>query len=490
MILDDEILIVNGLKSILEWDELGIEIVHTALNGEDGLANYKKEPVDIVITDINMPKKSGLEFVADVKQINSNVKVIVLSGYDDFSYAQKAIDLGVSAYMLKPVDIDKLEEIVKGIIKELDSKKINVEDNMVDVLFDRNDADNNITEELQNYKYYTVSMFRMDKEHIDKISAVHEWLQQQEDAVLYVRNVKNDLVILQAWDEVLPMEDIEAEYKLMQAQIYNTFKFDLLIILGNGTENYEELRDIYIETKSLAQYSLVSKTGTIITHKSAEQYQEIGKEVDLTFLHRNVIEKAYAKCEECIHQIFMDDSEENINPDEYYNIASKIIILLNDVVKDFNLQKELEHMWFYNIMTSISKINDKEELSNYLLARIGEIIAIMQDSVVGYTPVVQQLIVYVKDNYQQDMSLKTLSYKYNVNASYLGQLFLKEVGCSFAQYLNQAKNKEAKQLILNTNMKMGEISKAVGYPDTSYFYRKFKEYYGVSPAALREIKNY
>ena len=93
-------------------------------------------------------------------------------------------------------------------------------------------------------------------------------------------------------------------------------------------------------------------------------------------------------------------------------------------------------------------------------------------------------------NYYEELSLKTLSQKYKINSSYLGQLFAKEVGYSFSEYLNKVKNMKAKDLILNTNMKINDIAKEVGYLDTSYFYRKFKNFYGVSPATLREFKNY
>ena len=77
-----------------------------------------------------------------------------------------------------------------------------------------------------------------------------------------------------------------------------------------------------------------------------------------------------------------------------------------------------------------------------------------------------------------------------MNTSYLGQIFQKEVGCSFNQYLSNIKNEKAKELILNTNMKINDIAREVGYPDTSYFYRKFKQCYGVSSASLRNMKKY
>ena len=99
MFVDDEKLILDGLKYILDWNSMDLEIVHEAKNGRDALDKFKEEPVDIVITDINMPIMSGLTLINEIKKINKDVSFIVLSGYDEFSYAQKAISLGVENYI-------------------------------------------------------------------------------------------------------------------------------------------------------------------------------------------------------------------------------------------------------------------------------------------------------------------------------------------------------------------------------------------------------
>ena len=124
------------------------------------------------------------------------------------------------------------------------------------------------------------------------------------------------------------------------------------------------------------------------------------------------------------------------------------------------------------------------------ISEINEIIRYLHEEDSQYTPVVRQIMDEVQKNYREDMNLKTLAYKYHMNASYLGQIFQKEVGCSFTQYLSSKKIEMAKELILNTNMKISDIAKEVGYPDTSYFYRKFKQHYGVAPVSLREMKKY
>jgi len=142
------------------------------------------------------------------------------------------------------------------------------------------------------------------------------------------------------------------------------------------------------------------------------------------------------------------------------------------------------------MIEKIYQAEDLRGLKAVFISEISEIITYLHTEDSQYTPVVRQIMEEVQKNYKEDMNLKTLSYKYHMNASYLGQIFQKETGSSFAQYLNNVKNSIAKDLILNTNMKINDIAREVGYPDTSYFYRKFKQCYGVSPASLRNMKKY
>ena len=118
MLADDENLILQGLENIIEWEELGLEIVNKASNGQEAIDKFKENPVDIVVTDINMPQVTGLELLKELKKINSDVKFIILSGYDDFSYAKKAIELGVENYILKPIDEEELEKTLKNTINK------------------------------------------------------------------------------------------------------------------------------------------------------------------------------------------------------------------------------------------------------------------------------------------------------------------------------------------------------------------------------------
>lgn len=121
MIVDDELLILDGLKKLIDWEKLGLNIVNTAVNGEDAVEKFISNPVDIIITDINMPKMNGLKLIKNIKNINSKTKFIILSGYDEFEYAKEAIPLGIENYILKPINEEELESTLKNTIDKLDS---------------------------------------------------------------------------------------------------------------------------------------------------------------------------------------------------------------------------------------------------------------------------------------------------------------------------------------------------------------------------------
>ena len=123
MLVDDEIFITEGLMSIIDWKALGLEVVQSAENGEEAIRKFKDNPVDIIVTDINMPVKTGLELVQEINEMGKKVKFILLSGYDEFAYAKKAIEYGVENYLLKPVDEEELEVALKKLVDNIAKEK-------------------------------------------------------------------------------------------------------------------------------------------------------------------------------------------------------------------------------------------------------------------------------------------------------------------------------------------------------------------------------
>jgi two-component system response regulator YesN len=119
LIVDDEPVICRGLRLTVPWEEIGVEIIGEAYNGEQALAIVQKTPVDVILTDVRMPSMNGLELVEILHREDYRIKTIILSGYDEFTYAKKAIRFGVRDYLLKPVDVDELMEVIRRLVLEI-----------------------------------------------------------------------------------------------------------------------------------------------------------------------------------------------------------------------------------------------------------------------------------------------------------------------------------------------------------------------------------
>ncbi|MBP3361068.1 MAG: response regulator [Clostridia bacterium] len=154
VIIDDEYFTCEGMKLLLDWKELNIEIVGTALNGEDGLKLVEKEKPDILMTDLRMKMMDGLTMIKKLRDNGYSGEIIVFSGYKVFEYAQEAMQNDVSCYLLKPVTTEKMIDAIKNVLKKLDEKRMKYEsgrENAIGELFDDKWAevikyiDNNIT---------------------------------------------------------------------------------------------------------------------------------------------------------------------------------------------------------------------------------------------------------------------------------------------------------------------------------------------------------
>ena len=141
-----------------------------------------------------------------------------------------------------------------------------------------------------------------------------------------------------------------------------------------------------------------------------------------------------------------------------------------------------------NLLSTIHNIHDLKILKETLKDLFTYIIDKLNEKETSTSPVVYQVLKYIHKNYSKELSLKTLSFQFNINTTYLGQLFKKETGVSFPNYLNNYRIDRAKEYLLESNLKTAQIAKKVGYMDPNYFYRIFKKYTGVSPTDYKSLK--
>lgn len=510
MIVEDEELILQGIRNIIDWEALGLDVVHMAHDGMEALELWEKEPVHIVVTDISMPEMDGLILLRKIREMDEQVRFIILTGYDEFSYAREAVRLDVENYILKPVNEEELERQLRETVQklgEMDKEKIRYIDEKTEWMHFLNgkpaaDELGKTEPEEKEYQkfaealgiikaganfYAAVMRWNMDGLKENKIADVIVDLKKENGLELVHLPPDNLLMVLEAGD--MGEEQVQEYFQDLQNRIESRYNLMTFVCVGPSIQRIEQLPKAYRSAKKLQKYLVIEGYGSCISQRQIHDRKTEAISMDEARLRKFILKKEKESAIRYIEDLLINNIQKDADAGSLYQIAVKIAMLLQDMKKEYKLESCRFHD-LSELMEAIFGADDIYGIKTAFVSEITEIIECMHEENSQYTPVVRQIIAEVQKNYREDMNLKTLAYKYHMNASYLGQLFQKEVGCSFAQYLSNTKNGIAKELILNTNMKINDIARQVGYPDTSYFYRKFKQCYGVSPASLREMKKY
>jgi two-component system, response regulator YesN len=504
ILVDDEKLIIEGLKNIIDWNEIGLEIVDTALNGKEAFEKFTENSADIIITDINMPKMTGLELIKSIRDINIETRFVILTGYDEFTYAKEAIKYGIENYILKPINEDELKETLINIVNDLDNKNkkgVEILDKNRKLLqyingkLDREfiytmESILNIDISNDKYKYTVASIFIDSKYRGDLCSNIRGIIEENTNVGYEILNPnEGQVVLINSWNNNKSNKDIINYYENIKNKIIKNLKVDIFIAIGEVVDKITEIDVSYTIAKELKKYLLTEGRNKCIYLDSVKNKVEknINFKDEIDIINKLIIGKDTLSIESYIENIL---ENEELTARNIYDFCIKILILIDQIANDLKVDKKYERDNLSSTIVDLCNEDTRDNIKAFIFREIEELVNIMNSNEERYSPVVQQIINIVDEKYYKDLSLKTLAYKYNINSSYLGQIFSKELGMSFSEYLNKTKNSKAKELILNTNMKINDISKAVGYIDASYFYRKFKKYYGVSPSTLREMKNY
>lgn len=510
MLVEDEEFILQGIRCIIDWEEISMSVVSMVHNGQEALKKFQEDPVDIIVTDIEMPQMNGLELLREIRQIDPRTRCIILSGYDEFEYARTALKLDVEEYILKPVNEEQLKQALINAAKQLDEIDRKKAEDMEDRIGWHKLLKGKLSGEeaaefyrmlpgLESGEKIYAAIMKIDtgsvenREDIEVILSEIQKLSQLSQLSHKIRSIylsPDTLFLLLYADE--ESEDREAVETLsrLQNQLESTYGIMSFFTVAAPVREYAGLPECYKMASKMQKYRILEGYGSCIAESYIRERKTQDVVIDETLLRKMILKKDQDGALQYIEDLFINNLRSEVNVEVLYQLALKMAVLLQDIKAEYKLGQSRNFQDLTEMMEKIYQADDIFGLKMIFISEIAEIITYLHREDSQYTPVVKQIMEEVQKNYKEDMNLKTLSYKYHMNASYLGQIFQKEVGCSFAQYLSNTKNKVAKDLILNTNMKINDVAKEVGYPDTSYFYRKFKQCYGVSPASLRTIKKY
>lgn len=501
-IVDDEPFILEGLYDILDWSLFGLEIVGQADHGQMALEALSSTPVDVLITDISMPVMTGLSLIREARKLHPDLKVIILSGFNEFEYLKEGMQLGIENYLLKPINVEELESTLRNTVSKLDSTKSEqlYDEYSVQILKDNTlyrwltgqIADQEFAQRAEllgitvSRPWMAVAVIRS----VDNQSGLFDQINQRlmsEENITVLHDVDGDIIILAVLEQ--EAEDRQKLLDLLDRLSEKLAELDLMVQIGVSRAGKfpEEASVCYTEAKKYLEYFMILEGRRIIDYEALEPRSgSAGSEFPIQW--RDYAKLIVARDLEALDERIQSDFEqlqqkEGIQPHELHNAALELIIRLKMELE--SIKHTDESQLFQAGLANVRSCGTLDELVCVLQEVARQTVnSLLQDM---KNPIVSQVLSYIEVHYADELSLKTLGAHYHLHPVYLGQLFHKETGETFAEYINRYRIGKAKEQLKNTNMKVHEIARNVGYWETGYFYKQFRKYVGISPTDYKGL---
>ena len=506
-IADDELIIRQGIKCIIDWEQLGFEIIGEASNGEDALNfNLNKHP-DLVLMDIRMPKMLGLDVVEAARNKGFNGKVIILSGYTDFKYAQAAIKNGVDYYLTKPIDEDELYETVDSIRSQI-SKEAEDKETLSTyrdkaksmILFDiltGTSTINNIDDMNIAADIYQVVIYEKYSHHATelpyKFSDLLKVTNKRNSSYESIEIDQNEVILLKGAFTLHKFQEFLDHYNREQKPQENSPLDSLFIAYGSEVHSIEDVHISYQQAHKLLQrrFFCEDKQHTIgwdeLPKEEYENTYDISDEHLQEYCEKltgYIQASKRNQIAETLHEL-----ERNL----FYSTSdiSRIKLFLTDLY--LSIKEKISHLYhnanipFPGNTEIIDYIGDKYYLYEIMLY-FTEQFDMITRTIGNPTSegVMDDIIHYIEHNYMDNIKLENIAPLFGYNSSYLGKIFNKKVGEGFNVFVDKVRIKHSKELLLTTDLKVYEIAEKVGYKNVDYFHTKFKKYVKMSPAEFRK----
>jgi two-component system, response regulator YesN len=498
MLVDDEPLIVEGMRNIIDWEEYGFQVVAVSSNGKNALEKIQQMKVDILITDIQMPELTGLELIEAIKKNDPSIRSLVLTGFREFHLIKQGLNLGIENYLLKPINEEELISSLVHIKEKLNRSSLEEESELVlrdhaiwrwiqgKMRDDECKRRLSLYPAIQLIPHFAMALFKVEWEgrEEDFLYRIQQQL-ETETASVSVITPQGDLLLV--WSQCEDDEVWKSEWETARSILtkYN-LENDLVSAYQTGIDLMSDIPEVYKELERHCELKLLLPEED---HPLADElYSE-------QFLHHvnDLKESSNFLRPDLLEQLANHDFQRVTSSMEvlltYFDQQNQPLMLKSILLELFYHVKNhffipLEYESYVRMVHCIMSVEAAEEGMKILQECI-QLIDYTPVSRREHSPIIETVLHYIHQNYVEDMSLKTLGHKFHVNSIYLGQLFQKEVSSSFTKYLNRIRIERAKQLLQNSHEKAGSIGKKVGYGDATYFYKQFKKFEKMTPTEWR-----
>lgn len=523
-ITEDESIIREGLRDSIPWGRYGFEFVGDAPDGEMALPMIRKLKPDVLITDIKMPFMDGLSLSSIVSRELPDTKIIIISGYSDFEYARKAIEINVDQYLLKPITkasmITALEQTRQKILEEQEqkdylhryeqeikkyesfSRRSFFESLMegtlsVQQIYEQADSLNiDLDAEGYNLVIFTIrdgneASYSEPAETV--VERILNYFLRFPNYILFHCNLRSYAVLVKGSINEIDALTTRCVDTIKEYCSSITGDLNWYVAIGSPTSRFSGLPQCYADTNHILAYRHIQPDKHIFTPEilRTEREQFLNQDSDSInaanidpMVMRNFVQTGLAEETE----VFVKDYIDNLNG------AEKSVLLRHYLMMSARINAELA---LTDLGCDKERFNKEapqpdfnmsvEELREYFTNTFRTAIEIRDiESQQRNNDMIDQAVKFINKNYgDENISLNSVAKAINISANYLSALFSQRMGMSFVEYLTQKRMERAKFLLRQSSKRSGEIAYEVGYRDPRYFSFVFKKTQGCTPSAFR-----
>jgi Response regulator containing CheY-like receiver domain and AraC-type DNA-binding domain len=510
MLVDDEVLAIEYFRNMIPWEEYGFSVVAEALDGKRALERLEKYRPEIVFVDICMPVMDGLEFCKRALGLHIPLIIILVTAYKDFDYARKAIELGVTNYILKhdicaATILNVLKKAKEELEKEKKKKSILRQKYYKDLIYNLNSVDqveNDIPAEIRTENHILLlSQVDMPYQVVEGLGSFSDFFSISGIGITFselpqfINNIENIDMDERRFVTVVSVKrvysQLETIYKMLEISRSLQCRFrerynnsisvavsDVITSIGKFSTEYGKLQKIL----ELRFFFGKEKIFSFDSYPVKKEPDDESVAEGLKIVKRGLNGKNREEIARGLENLF---SAVHLWPNGLRKICRELLFQYDEFSKKHgfeDLEDRLGKIGHDNTL-----LFDSEGIKSWFLL---EFTALIEKSDTknnnAYSRKTQQAIAYIHRHYNEDMPIEQVAREIDISSVYLMKLFQKEVGETFIEYLTSYRIEIAKKLLSEGRNKVYEISEMVGYKSSQYFSQVFRKLTGLNPLDFKD----
>ncbi len=536
IIADDEYIVRDGLKNIIPWEDYGIEVAGEAVDGQEALELCLELKPDVLLTDIRMPIMDGLEVAMELKEMGKDIKIIIVSGVQDFEYAKTALSINAVGYILKPVKIPELEQTVKKVVEGIDQerrKKLELQ-NLQKQLHVNLPA---IREKF--VRSWVTGMYRREDEiaasldylgiplkadesmlaavlQIDEYFKASKDLSENDKQLLFfsISNILEEIIGSHGAGACSCINDNEFviifNEKTLESgkhlAICNEFilsinkylKIDVSVGVGRSVAQVLHLSASYKDALMALQHSFYTGKNSLldindIIHVSGNDsgrkdlfYPNLYEQENriINSMRLGNIDDVGKDTDELFAELsrlkgcLPSDYVQNICLEMFHGASRALYELKEDIDQIIPNRPEL--------MNAIYKTGNIFDMQNMLKTTFVEIAShFAKKYTQKNTKIIEKIKEIIEERYSENIGTTSISDEIYLSPNYISLIFKQETGMTITEYITRVRMENAKKLLSSSAMKVLEVAEKVGFENAHYFSTVFRKYTGIHPQKFR-----